>query len=231
MLALFVSGIVVVPMIWCRYLCPLGGILWPLSRPGLVRLKRDADTCTDCGLCDRACPQSIDVSTATEVTSGECTLCFECRRICPAQGTLKPVLQQKRRALSPLAVPAILLILTLAGLAGGNFIVVPSFATDYNEEHVPGETRNVTFIVDGVRCVDTAEIASTVFDGFDGILSFTAYGSRNEVVLEYDPEVIEVDMLKKIMEGPVYDEESDQFVFHVFKVLEIDGHPVADEKK
>lgn len=231
LLAVFVAGIVVAPMIWCRYLCPLGGAIWPLSKAGLIRLRRGPHHCTNCGLCDRACPHSIEVSKMDEVRSGECTLCLECTRVCPTEGALQPTIRPTGRPLPRLAVPAILLILTLAGLAGGSIIVVPSFAREYNQESDAGQTRTVSFTVDGVRCVDTAEIASTVFDGFDGILSFTAYGSRNEVVLEYDAAVIGVEMLKKIMEGPVHDEESGQFVFHVFKVLEIDGHPVAFEKK
>lgn len=77
-----------VPMAWCRYLCPLGVSLWPLSALGRLRLARDEGSCTGCGACDAACPHGLEVSTVREVRSGECTLCFECTRSCPSAGTL-----------------------------------------------------------------------------------------------------------------------------------------------
>jgi polyferredoxin len=87
-LALIVAGIVVIPMAWCRYLCPLGACLWPFSRLGRLRLVRNESTCTGCGSCDRACPHAIDISEASEVRSGECTLCFECTEACPEHQVL-----------------------------------------------------------------------------------------------------------------------------------------------
>ncbi len=77
------------PMAWCKYLCPLGAALWPASKPGLLRLRRSPDHCTECGACDDACPQSLPVSSVMEVRSGECTLCFECTAACPVAGALE----------------------------------------------------------------------------------------------------------------------------------------------
>lgn len=77
-----------VPMAWCRYLCPLGAVLWPLSAVGRMRLERSEEACTGCGACDRACPQALDVSGPLQVRSGECTLCLECTGACPTPGAL-----------------------------------------------------------------------------------------------------------------------------------------------
>ena len=81
-LAILFGGALLVPMAWCRYLCPLGGALWPLSAVGRLRLKRVQDSCIGCGACDKVCPHSIEVSAADEVRSGECTLCLDCVAAC-----------------------------------------------------------------------------------------------------------------------------------------------------
>jgi len=77
------------PFAWCRYLCPLGAMMDPLSRAGGLRLRRNKETCTDCGACDEACPHAIPVSTCDEVTARNCTNCMECVEECPVPGTLE----------------------------------------------------------------------------------------------------------------------------------------------
>jgi polyferredoxin len=96
-LAAALIGVVIVPMAWCRYLCPLGVVLWPFSAVGRLRLARDSQQCTSCGLCDRSCPHSIEVSRLDEIRSGECTLCFECTDSCPEAGALQLVVRGVRR--------------------------------------------------------------------------------------------------------------------------------------
>lgn len=88
-LGAILAGAVLVPMAWCRYLCPLGAALWPFAAVGRLRLKRNEASCRNCGVCDVACPHSIPVSSAAEVLSGECTLCLECVSACKFPGTLE----------------------------------------------------------------------------------------------------------------------------------------------
>ncbi len=90
-------GIVVFPMAWCRYLCPLSAALSPFSAIGRLRIARNPDRCTSCGACDRVCPHSLSVSRMNQVTSGECTLCLECTEACPVNGALDVHLKGKGR--------------------------------------------------------------------------------------------------------------------------------------
>jgi polyferredoxin len=95
-LAGVLGACLVIPMAWCRYLCPLGAALWPLSAVGRMRLERDPDACTGCAACDRACPHGLEVSSSPAVRSGECTLCLECTGACPAPGALQLTLRGVR---------------------------------------------------------------------------------------------------------------------------------------
>jgi ferredoxin len=98
----------IVPRFWCRYLCPLGGLLGLLSKvavfkrvvrgeahsltpatagrrpsPGEGGENRD---CTACKLCSRRCPTgTIDPQRDFASDPAECTLCLECLDACPRQ--------------------------------------------------------------------------------------------------------------------------------------------------
>jgi NapH/MauN family ferredoxin-type protein len=73
---------------WCRYLCPLGAVFAVLGRFSFLRIRRDADTCTDCTLCDRPCPVGITVSKAAPTVSPDCIGCLDCVTTCPVRGAL-----------------------------------------------------------------------------------------------------------------------------------------------
>lgn len=74
---------------FCKYLCPMGAFLALFSKLSFLGIRRDAETCIDCGKCDKACPMNIEVSTATTVTASECISCNECVNACPAAGALE----------------------------------------------------------------------------------------------------------------------------------------------
>jgi MauM/NapG family ferredoxin protein len=72
------------PRFWCRYVCPLGGLLGLVSRVSLLRRTVDQEKCNSCRRCARECPvNAIDSEKAYASNPAECTLCLECVENCP----------------------------------------------------------------------------------------------------------------------------------------------------
>ncbi len=75
--------------VWCRALCPLGGMYETLGCVGFASVKIDHDACVHCGACQAAClcdPEILDAALAGEadrVAAGDCMLCGKCVDACP----------------------------------------------------------------------------------------------------------------------------------------------------
>jgi polyferredoxin len=73
----------IAPRFWCRYLCPLGGLLGWISRGALLR-REVSEECKGCTLCTTVCPTgTIDATKHYTSDPAECTMCLECLDVCP----------------------------------------------------------------------------------------------------------------------------------------------------
>ncbi len=81
------AGVILLNLIanrfWCRYLCPLGGLLGLAGKITLFR-RQVGEDCRGCKLCTAACPTgTIDPAQGYRSDPAECTLCLECLDACP----------------------------------------------------------------------------------------------------------------------------------------------------
>jgi MauM/NapG family ferredoxin protein len=74
------------PRFWCRYLCPLGGLLGLLSKLSLVR-RTVSDQCAACALCSGSCPTgTIRPEEGYRSDPAECIVCYDCIVDCTRNG-------------------------------------------------------------------------------------------------------------------------------------------------
>ncbi len=69
---------------WCRYLCPLGGLLGLISKISFVRHRVDNEKCISCRKCSTLCPTgAIRPENNFAADISECTVCLDCMEGCP----------------------------------------------------------------------------------------------------------------------------------------------------
>jgi polyferredoxin len=134
---------VVVKNFWCRYACPYGAVMSLASLLSPVTIRRDTESCVDCGKCAKACPQNLPVDRLQKIRSVECTACMECVSACATQDALQFALPPRPaqpsaqrwqgRALQPLVVALVLAALWLGGVSLARL-------THHWQTNIPSET-------------------------------------------------------------------------------------------
>jgi MauM/NapG family ferredoxin protein len=71
---------------WCRYLCPLGGLLGLVAVRPLLRLTSDPEACNSCFQCTMSCPAAAQPEKPDEWLATECFGCWNCVGSCSEQG-------------------------------------------------------------------------------------------------------------------------------------------------
>lgn len=86
---LFIVGALLIPRFFCKYACPLGAILTVGQHLSFLRIRRNAQSCKGCAICNKPCPVGIKVAEARDRVSVNCIGCLECVEVCPRKGALE----------------------------------------------------------------------------------------------------------------------------------------------
>jgi polyferredoxin/NAD-dependent dihydropyrimidine dehydrogenase PreA subunit len=155
---------------WCRYLCPLGGLLGFLSKFSILR-PLIGQACTGCTRCALLCkpgaiktiPASAESSHEVEIMPAECTVCLDCLANCAKDGlgiglVLKPAPAQefdltRRQFLQSLAVgaAAIVVLRTNMRLRTRNSRLI----------RPPGANDEEAFLSKCLRCSECMKVCPT----------------------------------------------------------------------
>jgi polyferredoxin len=73
-------GMTLISRFWCRYLCPMGGLLALFNRVSLLHLRLDEDRCSSCGACATQCPMGLEPH--LEHDDHNCIKCGACVEGC-----------------------------------------------------------------------------------------------------------------------------------------------------
>lgn len=122
--ALTLLAMFFIPRAWCRYACPLGGVLSLVGRFRILRVARREEGCTHCAVCDRSCPMGLSISESEKKLS-QCNTCLECVNACPAPEVLTVSAGRRRpvgQAWPVVAGIGVMVIAVAASMAAGIWV-------------------------------------------------------------------------------------------------------------
>ncbi|MFH1748086.1 MAG: 4Fe-4S binding protein, partial [Planctomycetota bacterium] len=228
------SLFIVVP--FCRWFCPLAAVFTPFSRFGLARVKRSAETCIDCGICNKACPMGIQVDRVAQVTAARCTSCLDCIPVCPKKdvGALSwgPPNWLGHRWPRVVIIAAVLLSVGVAVAASYAF-PLPSFVSSWGER--PGETATARLEIHGLTCAgQTRKLESFLLRSDElalaGYIQLEAWPGTEPAAahITYDPALISESALKTAITEPYYDLSTGEWMISPFEVVGYDPLDLGD---
>ena len=96
--------------LWCRYLCPLGGLYSAVGLASPCAVERDPSTCIHCGKCTQSCHAFLSPEKTGRVWAAECDGCMDCVKVCPVEGCLEAKAFSRFR-IAPWVWPALVVVL------------------------------------------------------------------------------------------------------------------------
>ena len=163
------------------------------------KITRDENTCIDCGLCSKKCPQAIDVANLKVVKHIDCNLCGECLTACPKEGALT-INKRFRSAMVPAIVTVLLVVL---GIYIGSTMEVATIDEKWGTEQQIDNAK--VFEKDGlknIKCYGSSKAFAAKMKKVNGVLGVATYVKSHTAKIYYDPSLLNEEMIMKIIFTP-----------------------------
>lgn len=151
------------------------------------RITRNNDTCTNCKLCDKTCPQGINVSSGPiKINNIDCNMCGDCITACPQKDTL----QINKKNLKWLPV-ILIVILVSGGIFFGKTTELPTVSEQWGTTVQMGKAKvlNKSGLKD-IKCFGSSTGFVAQMHEIKGVLGAATYVGSHSVKVWYDPMII-----------------------------------------
>lgn len=176
------------------------GIIIPL-----FRITRNDDSCTNCKLCDKACPQGINISTGpVKVNHIDCNMCGDCITVCPHKNTL---LINKRNLKW---LPVFLTIFLIAfGIYFGKTTELPTINKRWGTEEQFKRAKIIMRSgVKNIKCFGSSSGFVAQMQEVKGVIGAATFVSSHTIKVYYDPTITDEKTVMEAVYSPI------KYIFH-----------------
>jgi len=171
----------------------LEGWIFPIAK-----ITRRESTCTNCGVCDLACPMGLDIATVDTVKHIDCHLCGDCLPACPVDDTLQ-INKRNMRWLPASATVALVAI----GMYLATTIELPTINLKWgNEQQLSTASVFSQSGLKSIKCYGSAMSFGSKIKRLKGVLGVEAYVQSNSVKVFYDSNTVQPKMIQKAIFSP-----------------------------
>jgi polyferredoxin len=167
-------------------------------QPSFVHITRNTETCTNCNLCTKKCPQNIEVAKMEKVDHIDCNLCGDCLYACPEKDTI----QINRKAMKWL--PATVISgLIISGLILGSLFEFPTIDVKWgSKESISGAGLFTREGLKNVKCFGSSTALANQLRKVEGIFGVSTYVGSHTVKILYDKTIFSDTTIQKLLFVP-----------------------------
>lgn len=159
----------------------------------LLKITRNIETCTNCKLCTKSCPQAIDVASQKTIKHIDCNMCCDCVHVCPEKDTL--AINQKGKKW----LPAIILIILIAiGFIIGKSFEVPTIA-EYWGDIATKEQMSIyeKSGLKNIKCYGSSISFANKMRRVKGVEGVTTFVGSHSVKIWFNPNILDTLTIQK----------------------------------